>query len=215
MSELMNVVFADPYLDSLASAYVQRHFPQARIWSLERDALGSFDTAELEAELSGKPCLLFAGPGFAGRLRIDIFSRLLRAGLKLLPVIFDAAMCAPETVVGVGSLIYPNSIVDSGVTIGYNTLIGPNAIIEAGCSIGNHCFIGANTILRTGTRVDNFVYLAEGCDVGGPSGFKADEPARLKIERGVIVMDATRIRESLSSSVMIDAAVGDVIRVFR
>lgn len=208
------VILAQPYLPGMVRRHLGQHYPGADIREIGlRPGLG-IDEA-LGAELAGRECLLFAGIGVDDDTasRTGLFARLVRAGVRLQPVVLDGARLADDVAMGPGTLVYPQAIVDGGVRIGYNTLIGANTVIEAGCVIGNHCVIGANVILKAGTRVEGGVYLADGCQVGNARSFP-DRPF-ITIRRGVAVHDATRIREDMASSVMIDASVGDTIRVFR
>lgn len=210
------VILAQPYLPGMVRRYLGHRVAGADIRRVDwRPGMG-FDSDEaMLAELAGRECLLFAGMGRDGNTtaRAGLFASLTRAGARILPAVFDAALLAEDVTLGHGTLVYPQAIIDGGVSIGYNTLIGPNAIIEAGCVIGNHCVIGANVILKAGTRVESSVLLADGCHVGEARSFP-DRPF-ITIRRGVAVRDATRIRDDMASNVMIDASVGDTIRVFR
>lgn len=210
------VIMAQPYLPGMVRRYLGRHRAGADIREIGMQPGMGFDIDEaLRAGLAGRECLLFAGVGADDNTmpRTGLFASLARTGARILPAVLDGALVADDVTIGPGTLVYPQAIVDGGVRIGYNTLIGPNTVIEAGCVIGNHCVIGANVVLKAGTRVEGAVYLADGCHVGDARSFP-DRPF-ITIRRGVAVHDATRIRDDMASSIMIDSSVGDTIRVFR
>lgn len=81
-----------------------------------------------------------------------------------------------NVVIGVDTVIHPNTTIKSGVIIGNNCEIGPNAYIREGCVIGNEVKIGNCVELKkvkigNRTKVPHFIYLGdteigEDCNVG-------------------------------------------------
>ena len=69
-------------------------------------------------------------------------------------------------IIGVDTVIHPNTIIKSGVIIGENCEIGPNAYIRENCVIGNDVKIGncveiKNVKIGDRTKVPHFIYLGD------------------------------------------------------
>lgn len=81
-----------------------------------------------------------------------------------------------NVIIGVDTVIHPNTTIKSGVIIGNNCEIGPNAYIREGCVIGDEVKIGNCVELKkvtigNRTKVPHFIYLGdteigEDCNVG-------------------------------------------------
>lgn len=79
-------------------------------------------------------------------------------------------------IIGMDTVIHPNTIIKSGVIIGENCEIGPNAYIRENCIIGNNVKIGnfveiKNVKIGDRTKVPHFIYLGDteigtDCNVG-------------------------------------------------
>ncbi len=81
-----------------------------------------------------------------------------------------------NVIIGVDTVIHPNTTIKSGVIIGNNCEIGPNAYVREGCIIGNDVKIGNFVELKKAqigdrTKVPHFIYLGDteigkDCNVG-------------------------------------------------
>ena len=75
-----------------------------------------------------------------------------------------------NVIIGMDTVIHPNTTIRSGVIIGENCEIGPNAHIRQNCIVGNNVKIGnnveiKNTKIGNRTKVPHFIYLGD-CEVG-------------------------------------------------
>ena len=75
-----------------------------------------------------------------------------------------------DVVIGMDTVIHPNTTIKGDVAIGENCEIGPNAYIREGCRIADNVKIGnfveiKKTSIDTGTKVPHLIYLGD-CEVG-------------------------------------------------
>ncbi len=92
--------------------------------------------------------------------RKNLLSRLCDSGVDI--PCFDGVMISPESKIGAGTVIYPNTQIRSGVTIGQDCIIGSGSIIE-NSSIGNDCEINATQIYSSG--IEDFVKIGPFCHI--------------------------------------------------
>lgn len=81
-----------------------------------------------------------------------------------------------NVIIGVDTVIHPNTTIKSGTIIGSNCEIGPNAYIREGCIIGDNVKVGncvelKNVKVGNRTKIPHFIYLGdteigEDCNVG-------------------------------------------------
>ena len=75
-----------------------------------------------------------------------------------------------DVIIGMDTVIHPNTTIKGDVVIGENCEIGPNAYIREGCRIADNVKIGnfvelKKTTIDSGTKVPHFIYLGD-CEVG-------------------------------------------------
>ena len=75
-----------------------------------------------------------------------------------------------EVIIGMDTVIHPNTTIKGDVIIGSNCEIGPNAYIREGTRIADNVKIGnfveiKNATIDEGTKVPHFIYLGD-CEVG-------------------------------------------------
>lgn len=107
-------------------------------------------------------------------LRMRINAEHMRAGVTIEDS--NSTYIHDDVIIGVDTVIHPNTTIKSGVIIGENCEIGPNAYIREGCQIGNNVKVGnfvelKKTKVGDRTKVPHFIYLGdteigEDCNVG-------------------------------------------------
>ena len=107
-------------------------------------------------------------------LRMRINAEHMRSGVTIEDS--NSTYIHDDVIIGVDTVIHPNTTIKSGVIIGENCEIGPNAYIREGCQIGNNVKIGnfvelKKTKVGDRTKVPHFIYLGdteigEDCNVG-------------------------------------------------
>ncbi len=121
--------------------------------------------------------------GVNDRAQLELLTRVLRMRINAEHMrngvtIEDASSTYihDNVIIGVDTVIHPNTTIKSGVIIGSNCEIGPNAYIREGCIIGNDVKVGNCVELKkvkigNRTKVPHFIYLGdteigEDCNVG-------------------------------------------------
>ena len=121
--------------------------------------------------------------GVNDRAQLELLTRVLRMRINAEHMrrgvtIEDASSTYihDNVIIGVDTVIHPNTTIKNGVIIGSNCEIGPNAYIREGCLIGNDVKIGNCVELKkvkigNRTKVPHFIYLGdteigEDCNVG-------------------------------------------------
>lgn len=107
-------------------------------------------------------------------LRMRINSEHMRNGVTIEDS--STTYIHDDVVIGIDTVIHPNTTIKSGVVIGKNCEIGPNAYIREGCLIGNDVKVGnfvelKKAIIGDRTKVPHFIYLGDAkvgkdCNIG-------------------------------------------------
>lgn len=97
-------------------------------------------------------------------LRMRINAEHMRKGVTIEDA--NSAYIHDNVIIGMDTIIHPNTTIKSGVIIGENCEIGPNAYIRENCIIGNNVKIGnnveiKNTKIGDRTKVPHFIYLGD------------------------------------------------------
>ena len=117
--------------------------------------------------------------GVNDRAQLELLTRVLRMRINAQHMkngvtIEDAnsTYIHDNVVIGIDTVIHPNTTIKNGVIIGDNCEIGPNAYIRENCIIGNNVKVGncvelKNTKVGDRTKIPHFIYLGDteiGCD---------------------------------------------------
>lgn len=107
-------------------------------------------------------------------LRMRINAEHMRKGVTIEDS--NSTYIHDNVIIGVDTVIHPNTTIKSGVIIGNNCEIGPNAYVREGCIIGNDVKVGNFVELKKAkigdrTKIPHFIYLGdteigEDCNVG-------------------------------------------------
>jgi len=115
--------------------------------------------------------------GVNDRAQLELLTKVLRMRINAMHMkngvtIEDAntTYIHDDVIIGMDTVIHPNTIIKGDVVIGSNCEIGPNAYIREGCRIADNVKIGnfveiKKAIIDEGTKVPHFIYLGD-CEVG-------------------------------------------------
>jgi sugar O-acyltransferase (sialic acid O-acetyltransferase NeuD family) len=92
--------------------------------------------------------------------RIMLFDLAKNAGFSLPKIISPRAYVSKHAVIGEGTVVMHDSLINAGTSIGDNCIINSKALIEHDCKVSNHCHISTNAIINGGVKVE------EGCFIG-------------------------------------------------
>ena len=115
--------------------------------------------------------------GVNDRIQLELLTKVLRNRINNLHMRNGVTIEDSNTtyiydnvVIGMDTVIHPNTTIKDDVVIGENCEIGPNACVREGCRIADNVKIGdfveiKKTSIDTGTKVPHFIYLGD-CEVG-------------------------------------------------
>jgi sugar O-acyltransferase (sialic acid O-acetyltransferase NeuD family) len=94
--------------------------------------------------------------------RINLFDRLLQLGFKLPVIISPRAYVSQHAIIGMGSIIMHDAIINAGATIGDNCIINTRSLVEHGSYIKNHCHISTNAVINGEVIVGEGSFIGSG-----------------------------------------------------
>lgn len=92
-------------------------------------------------------------------LRIEKFEHLKELGASFPVIVSPRAHVSRHGVIGEGTIIMHNVVVNAGAKIGRNCIINTGAIIEHDAVIGDHCHISTGAIVNGGTLIRTGTFL--------------------------------------------------------
>ena len=123
-------------------------------------------------------------------LRIKLYEMLVNLNFKLPSIISPHSYVSRDAVIGDGTIIMHNIVINSNVKIGKNCIINTSSIIEHDVIIGNHCNIATGVIINGG------VELYENCFVGSGTIIRDN----VKIKKNNFIKMGSRIIKSTEVS---------------
>lgn len=107
--------------------------------------------------------LITVGQVSAPTIRVRLFEMLAGINARLLSrVTAPTAFVSPHTVIGKGTVIMHQSVVNAGADIGDNVIINNCALVEHDAVIGSHTHISTGALVNGGCRVGDRVFIGSG-----------------------------------------------------
>lgn len=94
------------------------------------------------------------------KARVRLYDLAKKAGFNLPKIISSRAYVSQHAVIGDGTVIMHDVLINAGVSLGSNCIINSKALIEHDSKISNHCHISTNVI------INGDVTIEEGCFIG-------------------------------------------------
>jgi len=106
--------------------------------------------------------------------------------------IHESAEISGNAIIGSGSSVWQNCIIQDEVTIGENCNIGANVFIEKGVQVGNGVKVKNNIAIYSGVVVEDDVFLGPNCvftNVINPRAFisRKDEFKQTRVSKGATI----------------------------
>ena len=95
-------------------------------------------------------------------LRIKLFNLAKELGFILPSVASPRSYVSKHAIVGNGSIIMHDVLVNANAQIGENCIINSKALIEHDCLISSHCHISTNTTINGGVVVKSGCFIGSG-----------------------------------------------------
>jgi len=127
------------------------------------------------------------------KIRIDLFNRLKKLNYKLPRVISPRAHVSNHSIVGEGTIIMHDAIVNANASVGFNCIINNKALIEHDAKIANNCHISTGAIIN-GSSVIN-----DNCFIGSGSVIKEE----IEIGRNCVISASSFVRKNINPNLVI------------
>ncbi|MEO6054015.1 MAG: acetyltransferase [Chthoniobacterales bacterium] len=99
--------------------------------------------------------------GFAdGGVRARVFEKVKALGFKTLSAVHPSAILSPSVTFEEGYMVLAGSLVGTG------SQIGNNVILNTGCRVDHHCVIGDHVHLAPGSQLAGGVTIGTGAQIG-------------------------------------------------
>lgn len=105
-------------------------------------------------------------------VRIKLYNKVKEAGGKLATIVASTAHVSKYAVLGEGTVIMHQAVVNAGANIGANCIINTFTNIEHDAVVGNHCHISTGSMVNGGCKIGERTFigsqsvLANGISVG-------------------------------------------------
>ena len=98
-------------------------------------------------------------------LRSKIFTLLKELEFTIPVVVSPLAYVSKHAVLGQGTIVMHDALVNAGVTVGDNCIINSKALIEHDVTIGNHCHISTGAILNGDVSIGDGSFIGSGASI--------------------------------------------------
>jgi sugar O-acyltransferase (sialic acid O-acetyltransferase NeuD family) len=116
-------------------------------------------------------------------IRIKLFDLVQKAGFSLPKIISPRACVSKHAIIGDGTVVMHDVLINAGASVGDNCIINSKALIEHDSKVANHCHISTNA------AINGDVIIEDGCFIG--SGVVTNNSIKIKknsfIKAGSIV----------------------------
>jgi len=154
---------------------------------LESEVLGypviGNDSDLVEYSKIYKYALITVGQIKSPNLRIKLFNLALESGYKLPTIISPRSYVSKHAVVGKGSVIMHDVLINANAKIGDNCIINSKALIEHDSIIKSHCHISTGSIVNGGSMIQEEVFCGSNTTVIESTNI----PSRRFIGAGLVV----------------------------
>ena len=123
--------------------------------------------------------LISAGQIKSPFLRMKLYDLAEKSGFILPSIVSPRAYVSKHAVVGKGTIIMHDALINFNAQIGENCIINSKALIEHDCSISNHCHVSTSAtinggaIVKLGCFIGSGVTTKESIEIGENSFIKA------------------------------------------
>ncbi len=94
--------------------------------------------------------------------RLDLFEQALKIGFEIPTVVSPRAYVSPHSILGPGTMVMHDAIVNANVKIGQNCIINTSALVEHDSTIGDHTHISTGAILNGNSIVGSRTFVGSG-----------------------------------------------------
>ena len=94
--------------------------------------------------------------------RIKLFNLLIKLGFVLPNIVSPRAYVSNHAIIGNGTIIMHNVVINANAVIGDNCIINSKALIEHDTIIHNHCHISTNATINGNVVIEECCFIGSG-----------------------------------------------------
>ena len=94
--------------------------------------------------------------------RIKIFSLAIKAGFMLPVILSPRAYISKHAIIGNGTVVMHDALINANVLIGDNCIINSKALIEHDSKVSDHCHISTNTTINGNVIIESECFIGSG-----------------------------------------------------
>lgn len=92
-------------------------------------------------------------------IRIKLYNKVKEAGGKLATIVASTAHVSKYAILGEGTVVMHQAVVNAGANIGSNCIINTFTNIEHDAVVGNHCHISTGSIVNGGCKIGERTFI--------------------------------------------------------
>jgi len=94
--------------------------------------------------------------------RIKLCGLAKQAGFILPKIVSPRSYVSKHAVIGDGTVIMHDAVINAGVTIGCNCIINSKALVEHDSKISKYCHISTNAVINGGVKIEECCFIGSG-----------------------------------------------------
>lgn len=106
--------------------------------------------------------LITIGQIESARRRIELFLEIKKLGGEMPVIVSPSAYISKHSVIGEGSIIMHDTVINAGAKVGVNCIINSKALLEHDVIIGNHCHISTGVLINGSVSVGDESFVGSG-----------------------------------------------------
>ncbi len=106
--------------------------------------------------------LITVGQIRSPEIRIKLFNLVKKIGFICPTIISSRAYVSKHAIIGAGTVVMHDVLINAGAFIGNNCIINSKALIEHDSKISDHCHISTNVLVNGGVTIESGCFLGSG-----------------------------------------------------
>lgn len=96
-------------------------------------------------------------------LREKLINQAIEIGYELVALISNKSSVSSYTNIGIGSVIFPNAVVESNAVIGEGCIVAANTTINHDAIINDYCLVNSNSVIRPNVILGKSTTVSSHC----------------------------------------------------
>jgi sugar O-acyltransferase (sialic acid O-acetyltransferase NeuD family) len=103
--------------------------------------------------------LITVGQIKSAELRLKLFEKVRRLGFALPTIISPRAYVSKNAILGIGTIVMHDALVNSGAKIGNNCIINTKSLVEHDVIVEDHCHLSTSSVVNGGSIIREKTFI--------------------------------------------------------